>query len=104
MINQLMPDGAIDVVSAIAKRCLCRADAEHDPIGFDVTNVIKHQSTNRHGPQVHQRRWLFDIGQLCVLGMKRQRNEDLESPRLVLQFAQANQMVDTMISLFDVPI
>lgn len=40
MVNELMTDGAIDIVGSIGESGLGRADSQHDPIRLDVRNVV----------------------------------------------------------------
>ena len=66
------------------------ADAEHDPIRLDVLDVIKHQAADGDVPQVGQSGRLLDVVKLCVLWMKRKRNENLKATRFGLQVAQSH--------------
>ena len=57
-----------------------------------------------HRPQIHDARGLFDVRQAGVVGMEGQRDEGLEAAGLVLQLAQADQVVDPMIGVFQMAV
>ena len=84
MVDLLMDDGAVDIIGAEAEGHLCCLDAEHDPIGFDVWEVVEHEPADGHGFQVHQAAWFGNVGEIGVVRMKRQGNECLEAAGLVL--------------------
>ncbi len=71
VINKFVADGAVDVVGSVGERNLGRADAEHNPIGFDVGYVVEHQAADRHRAQIHGCRRLGDVAEAGVFGMKR---------------------------------
>lgn len=104
VIDQLVTDGAVEIVGPIGKCCLRGADAEHDPVGLHVRDVVEHQSADSHHTQVHQRRWLLDVRKARVFWVKRQWNEDLKTIGLILEFAQANQVVDAVVGVFDMAV
>ena len=105
VVDLLVDHRAVDVVGAEAQGDLGRLDAEHDPVRLDVREVVEHQPADRHRLQVHHARRLGDV-RPCrdVVGMKRQRDERLEAAGLVLQLAQAEQMVDAVLRLLDVAV
>ena len=84
VVDLLMDDGAVDIIGAEAEGHLCCLDAEHDPIGFDVWEVIEHEPANGHRLQVHQAARFGDVGEVGILRMKRQGNESLEAAGFVL--------------------
>ena len=48
VIDQFVPHGAVQIVGPVGQRGLRRADAEHDPIGFDVIEIVEHQPADGH--------------------------------------------------------
>ena len=83
---------------------LGRLEPEHDPVGFDVREVVEHQPADGHDLQVHQARRLGDVGHLGVIGVECQRDEGLEAAGFILQLAQADQVVDAVVRLVDMAV
>ena len=104
VIDQFMPHGAVQVVGAVGERGLRRADAEHDPVGLDVIDVVEHQPADGHGAQVHHARRLADVAQPGVIRMKGQRNKRLKPAGLVLQLAEPDQMIDAVERILNVAV
>src|SRR5262249_47272006 len=104
VVDLLVNDGAVEVVGPEAQRHLRRLDAEHDPVRLDVREVVEHQPADRHRLQVHQPTRLGNVRQPGVVGMERQRDERLKAAGLVLQFTQADQVVDAVAGFFDVAV
>ena len=48
VVDQFVSHCAIDVVCSVGQRRLGGANPEHDPVGFDVLEVVEHQSGDRH--------------------------------------------------------
>jgi len=69
-----------------------------------VGNVVQHQTAHRHRSQIHDRGRLLDMRQARVVGVERERNEDLKSARFILQFPQPDQVVDAVVIPFYVPV
>ena len=88
VVDQLVSNRAIDIVRTIGQRGLSRLDSQHDPVSFDVLNIVKHQTTDCHGSQVHQSGRFLQIRKFGVLRVECQRNEDLKTTSLILQLSQ----------------
>ena len=91
MVNLFLHHSAINIVGAEAQGYLCHPGRHHDPVGLDVRKIIKHQARDGHVLQVHKSRGLMVVDELTqfrVGGMKRERDEGLESMRLVLEVAE----------------
>src|SRR5690606_21802680 len=71
---------------------------------LNVIEVVEHQAADSHCAKVHQTRGLFDLGQAGVLRMEGQRNERLEAASLVLELAQANQMIDPVKGVLEMAV
>src|SRR6185369_12713906 len=56
VIDELVADGAVDVVGAVGEGRLRGANAKHDPVGLDVRDVVEHEPTDGDGPQIHDGR------------------------------------------------
>ena len=104
MVDEFVADRAVDVISAVGERRLGRADAEHDPVGLDVVEVVEHEPADRHRPQAQRRRRLGEVGQPRVVGMEGERNESLEAAGLVLEFAEPQEVISAMEGVFDVAV
>ena len=97
-------DRAVDVIRAKVQSDLCQALAQHHPVRFDVREVVEHQSRDGHCLQRIDSGRAGQVRELCVLGIKRERNETLEAARFVLLLAQANHVIDAIFNGFDVTI
>ena len=104
MIDEFMTDGAVDIIGSIGKRCLGRANSQHDPVSLDVRNVVQHEAADGHGAEIHQCRWLLDVGKFGVFWMECERDKGLEPTGAVLEVSQSQQVVDAMVRLFDVAV
>lgn len=59
VVDQFVPDRSVDIVGTIGECRLGCLDSEHDPVGLDVLDVVKHEPCDCHRSQVHQGGWLF---------------------------------------------
>ena len=69
-----------------------------------MREVVEHQAADRDLLDVEHAGGLRQVLQRRVVGMKRQRDEGLESVRFVLQGAQLEQVVDAVFVIFDVAV
>ena len=53
---------------------------------------------------ITEARGLLDVREAGVLGVERERDESLEAAGVVLKFAEADQVVDAVVRLFDVAV
>ena len=66
--------------------------------------VVEHQPADRHGLEVEQAARLGQMSEPGVVRMEGQGNESLEAAGLVLQGAQAAEVIDAVARLFDVAV
>ena len=104
MVDLFVDDRAVQVVGPERQGDLGRLEPEHDPVRFDVREIVEHQPADGHDLQVHQPRWLGNVGHLRVIGVEGQRDERLEPAGLVLKLAQADQVVDAVVRLVDMAV
>jgi len=104
VINLLFHHRAIQVVCAESQCDLGDAGRQHDPICFDVVEVIQHQSGNRDIAQIQVPGRPGEVRKRGIVRMKRQRNKRHETAGLVLELAQFHQMVDPLFFGFHVTI
>lgn len=107
VINFLFDDRPVEIVSAEGQGHLREFGREHDPIGFDVPEVVEQDAGDGERFQIiHAGRPLAMqfLAQVVFLGMERERDEGLKTAGLVLLFTQAQEMIYPMLVLFDVPI
>ena len=91
MVDALVAHRAVEIVGAVGQRRLRRADAQRDPIGLDVIEIVEHQPADGHDAQVVQSRDAAQVRQGRILGMERQRDERLKAAGLVLQMPQSTR-------------
>ena len=98
VINFLVDDRAINVVGSEPLGDLGLFDAEHDPVGLDVGDIVEKQARGGKVTQLVEAAWAGQMRERGVLGMKRKGDEALETrtgaslanaPPLVLVRAQA---------------
>ena len=104
MVDLFFHHGAVDIVCAKSLRDLRDARRQHDPIRFDVIEVVEHQPRHRDVSQIEVAARSRNVRQRRVVRMKRQRNEGHESVRLVLQFAQLHEVIDALFFGLDVAV
>ncbi len=104
VIDDLMDDGAIEVIRTEGQRGLGDFLTQHDPIRFDVIEVVEHQPGDGDGLQILQSAWLRKVIHARVFGMEREWDEGLESRSFVLKFTQSAKMINTVLWFFDVSV
>ena len=104
VVDDLVDHGPVEIVGSEPESDLRDLLTQHDPVRFDVVEVVEHDPRESDHPQIHRAGRLDDVIEAGVLGMERQRDEGLETAGLVLQVSQLAQMVDAVMSLFDVPV
>jgi hypothetical protein len=96
----------VQVVDAVAERDLRGRQAEADPVGGDVVEVIEVNAARWRGcanPR-RRRRGPGEMSQLVVLRLVGEGDERGEAVRFVLQLAQAAQVVDAVRHGLDVAV
>ena len=99
-VKDLLPHHrALDVVGAEVQRHLREREPHHDPVGLHVRDVVEQQARNGDGLEVVARRGVTPAATLedGVLGVEGERDEGQEAAGLVLQVAQAQQVVDPLL-------
>ena len=104
MVDLFVDNRAVKIVGPERQGDLGRLQPKHDPVGFDVWEIVEHQAADRHDLQVHQSGRLWDVGHLRVIGVERQRDKGLEPAGLGLKLAQADQVVDAVVRLVDMAV
>ncbi len=104
MIDLFFHDGAVEIVGAEAQGDLGDARSEHDPVGFDVIEIIEQQARYGDVAEVGVARGLGNVREPGVIGMEGQRDEGDEAVGLVLQLAELEQVVDALFFGFHVTI
>ena len=67
-------------------------------------NVVEHQPPDRDLLNVGHSRGLWQMLQRSIVGVEGQRNECLKPVRLVLQIAQSEEMIYTILVVLDVTV
>ncbi len=100
------PSATVPSISSAPKRwAICAISRRHhDPVGFDVRDVVQHQPRYGNILQIVEARRLRNMVQRRVVGVKRQRDEGDESVRLILQLAQPDQVIDAILRGFNVTV
>ncbi len=75
--------------------------ADLHPIRLDVVHVVEHEARDRDDLQVREARRRGQVRELCLLGVERERNEPEEAARLVLQRADAHEVIDAVLDRLD---
>lgn len=104
MENVLLDDRAVQIVRAVTERDLRELEAEADPVGRDVIEVIEVDAADGDGAQRIKTRRRMLHGDAVVLRLIRQRNEAREAVRLVLQHAQLPQMIHAVRHRLDMAV
>ena len=104
VIDALLLHRAVEVVGAEGERRLRGRDAELDPVRLDMWDVVEGEPRHRDLAQIVGRRGARDLLEIGVVGVKRQRDESLESAGLVLQRAQTQQMIRLLLRGLDVAV
>ena len=89
-------DGAVEVVRAEVEGGLGESLAEHDPVGFDVVEVVEHQARDGDGLKIVDARRAGQMRELRARRVEGERDEALKAARLVLLLAQPDEMVDAV--------
>src|SRR5579872_1601815 len=95
---------AIQVVCSKAERNLRNLRSEHLPISLDVRKVVEQQAAHRDLPHIGEARRHGQVIQRGVFGMKSQRDKRLKSAGFILQGAQLQQMIDTILVVLNVAV
>ena len=76
------------------------------PRRLDVRNVVEVEARDGLDQQVLKRGWrLVDgLAELGVIGLERPGDEGAEARNLVLQFANASEVLDALLERLDVPV
>src|SRR3984893_15755516 len=104
VINLFFDDRAVKIVSAKAQRDLRDRGREHDPVGFDVREIIEEQARYRNVAQVGVAGGLGNVRKRGVVRVKRQWNKSDEAVSLVLKLTQLEQMIDALFFGFHVAV
>src|SRR5712692_4094196 len=104
VVNLLLDDGAVNVVRAEAQRDLRNSRREHDPVGLDVVEVVEQKARDGDVLQVGEAGWLGQMAERGVFRVEGQRDEGDEAAGLVLELAQQQQVLDTLLFCFDVAV
>src|SRR5258705_50386 len=83
MINFLFHYSAIQIVGAETQSDLRDARRKHDPIRFDVVEIIEQQPPDSNVTQVRVARRFGNIRKRRIIWMERERNESHKPMRLV---------------------
>src|ERR1700751_2213022 len=93
VVDLFLYDCAVDVVGTETLCYLGDGGGHHDPIRFDVRNVVQHQARYSDLFQISESRGGLEMCQSGVGGMKRERYERNESIGLVLHLSQSHQVI-----------
>src|SRR5439155_10804708 len=104
MINLFLYHRTVKVVGTKAQLNLCDARREHDPIRFDVIEIIEQQPGYGDVAQIGVARGLWNVRERSIVRMKRQRYKRHEAMRLVLQLAQLDEVIDALFLRYHVPV
>ena len=104
MIDFFFNYGPVNIIRAKAQRNLRDLRRHHLPVGLDVGEVVEHQATDGDLANVGESAGLGKMVESGVVGMEGQRNKRLEAAGFVLQGAQAEQMIDAVLIVFDVAV
>ena len=104
VVDLLLDHGAVHVVGAEAQRHLRQLRRHHDPVRLDVGDVVEHQPGGRDVAQVVVAGGVVLQPHVVVLGVVGERDEGVEAAGLVLQRAQAQQVVDLVLGPLDVAV
>jgi len=88
-----------EVVRPEEERHLRELRADLDPVGLDVRHVVEEQARGRDDAQVELARRGWQVRERRVLRVEGERDEPGDSPRLVLQVAQAQQVIDAAVQI-----
>src|SRR5689334_22671755 len=104
MEDVFFDDGAVQIIRAIAEGDLGKLEAEADPVGRDVIEVIEVDSAHSNGAQrikAGGRMLNLDPVVVRLIG---QGNESGEAVSLVLERAELAQMVDPVSERLDMAV
>jgi hypothetical protein len=104
VVDVLLDHGPVDVIGPERQRELGDRDAEHDPVGLDVRDVVEHEAPDGDLAQLVERARPREMRPLVVLGVERERDVGLEAARLVLQAPQAIEVVELLLLRLDVAV
>ena len=104
VVDLLLDHRSVEIVGPKSKRYLSDLWREHLPVGFHVRNVVEHQATNRNLLDVRHAGGLGQVLQWSVVRVESERNERLESLRLILQRAQPHHVIHAILFVLNVAI
>ena len=104
MVDLFFDNCAVEIVGAEALGELGHPWGHHDPVGLDVRDVVEHQAGDRDVLDVVEAAGYRDMVERSVGRVEGQRNESLEAFGLILQGAQADEMIHSVFFRFDVAV
>lgn len=87
VVDEFMADRTINIIRTVSQGGLGSFDTQHDPIGFDVRDIVEHQTGDGQGSEIHEGRGLFEVIEPGILGVEGERDKGLKAAGLILQVA-----------------
>ena len=97
-------DGAVEVVGAVVEGDLGEGEAEADPVGGDVGDVVEVDAGNGDGAEIVGGGGAGEVGEGGVLGFEGEGDEGGEAGGFVLELAEAAEVVDAVLWGFEVAV
>ena len=104
MRDRLVDDGPDEIVGAEEEGDLRELGPDLDPVRLDVVHVVEQQARNRDDAQIELAGRGRQVGERRVLGMEGERDDAGDPAGLVLEVAQAQQVVDALLGRLDVSV
>ncbi len=104
VVNLLLDNRAVDIVGAEAKCDLRDFRGHHLPVSLDVREVVEQQPADGDLADVGDAGGARQVVKRRVVGMERERDEGLEASGVVLEVAQADEMVHAVLVVFDMAV
>src|SRR5674476_777517 len=104
MADLLLDHRSVEVVDAEHERDLGQLEADIDPEGLDMAEVVEHQAADGEHPEIVETRWPGELAEPGVSGLERERDEGVEAAAVVLQLAQPEHVVGELGRRLDVAV
>src|SRR5262249_7869737 len=104
VVNLLFDNRAIEIVRTEPQRNLRDTGRKHDPVGFDVIEIVEQKARDGYVAKVIVAGWLRNVRERGIVRVKCEGDKRDETARDVLKLAQLHEVVDAFLFGFYVSV